>query len=453
MEYKYFKYKIKYLELKDNMIHQNNNHQIGGNKDKYLCNPDKEFKNICIKDTKGLYNSQNSCMNECEGKYINNQLISAKMKMETLQFQHLISDLIKDKVDVYIKGGNVLGLHLLKLIYDKYPGDNFEKYFNKFLELNLIRDWDFVGYTSKTIDKQYMKTMDKLARKHQLVSRAKTFILYQSNRGIKIDDQALFEISILDNENYSGMEHPSTTLKSKVNTNNLKYIFMLAKCFYSFKLNKKKIDMDLVKHIMKKIDFKIYPYLNGLYNMNNKTFDNGDLNVTLLKFIKYFSDKNMIGNRLNTQQFLISHIKEPNRMLYRLVEKNIPKTKKVTKFLKDNMIKVPTWLFDSDKVEQLINLFIEKLGKFIYSFYNTEYNQTNNMLKALNKVDMIFTNVKLTRIQEGIDKEEFKETGIKLIQLLFKDLYPAISSDILTIPDTNKLGKILKYLHRKNILK
>ena len=33
----------------------------------------------------------------------------------------------------------------------------------------------------------------------------------------------------------------------------------------------------------------------------------------------------MIGNSLNTQQFLISHIKEPNRMLYRLVEKNIPK--------------------------------------------------------------------------------------------------------------------------------
>ncbi len=106
MEYKYYKYKIKYLELLDNNIHKNI--QLGGAKDKFICNPTKEFKNICTKDSKGIYKSQEKCMNDCEGKYINEQLISSKMKMETLQFQHLIKDLIEEKLDVYIKGCNVL---------------------------------------------------------------------------------------------------------------------------------------------------------------------------------------------------------------------------------------------------------------------------------------------------------------------------------------------------------
>lgn len=454
MNYKYMKYKIKYLELLDSNIHSNN--QIGGDREKFKCDPTKEFKKICSKDITGLYNSMNGCINECEGKYINTQLISAKLKMETDQFKNFINELINNKTDVYIKGGTVLGLQILKLIYDKYPNDEFETHFNEFCKLELIRDWDFAAYVSKPINDEFKNKMDKLSRKHKLVSRAKLFILYQSNKAIKVDDQALFEISILDNENFSGMEYPSTTLKSRVTKHNLKYIFMMAKCFYSNKINGKKIDLDIVKHLIKKMDFIIYPFKNGLFNVSNKTFDKGGLSEDLLKFIHKFASTHKIANSMNTEQFLISHIKEPNRILYRLIDKNIPKTEKITKFLLSNKIvsNVPTWMFNVKEVNNVVNKFIESLNEMMCNIYDTNYENNNeSVLKALTKVDNIFEGVKLTKIQEGIDRNEIKEKGKEMIQKLFKNLYTKIPSEVLfNLPESNKIVKTLKYLHKKSIL-
>ena len=454
MNYKYMKYKIKYLELLDSNIHSNI--QTGGDKEKFKCDPTKEFKNICSKDTNGIYKSVNSCINDCEGKYINTQLIYAKLKMETDQFKNFISDLMKDKINVYIKGGTVLGLQILKLIYDKYPDSEFEKYFDEFCKLELIRDWDFVGYVSKPINDEFKNKITKLSEKHKLVSHAKTFILYQSNRAIKIDNQALFEISILDNEDYSGMEYPSTTLKSKVLKHNLKYIFMMAKCFYSNKINGKKIDLDIVKHLIKKMDFIIYPFKNGLFNVSNKTFDKGGLSEDLLKFIHKFASTHKIANSMNTEQFLISHIKEPNRILYRLIDKNIPKTEKITKFLLSNKIvsNIPTWMFNVKEVNNIINKFIEGLNEMICNIYDTNYENNNESIaKALNKVNDIFEGVKLSRIQEGVDRNEIREKGKEIIQKLFGAIYSKIPSDVLfNLPESNNVVKTLKYLHKKSIL-
>ena len=62
--------------------------------------------------------------------------------------------------------------------------------------------------------------------------------------------------------------------------------------------------MDVVKHILKNFKFKIYPYKNGLFNVDKQTFDDGDLNSTLLKFIKTFSSMNKI-HRIPCQYLLM----------------------------------------------------------------------------------------------------------------------------------------------------
>jgi len=57
-----------------------------------------------------------------------------------------------------------------------------------------------------------------------------------------MDDQALFEIAILENDNFIGLELPATTMKVKINRRNLFYVFMLAKYFYSYKIKNTPID-------------------------------------------------------------------------------------------------------------------------------------------------------------------------------------------------------------------
>jgi hypothetical protein len=209
------------------------------------------------------------------------------------------------------------------MIYDGSNNDEiFEKNFNKFVELNLIRDWDFACYTTKTIDEKYRDHLDKVASNHKLVPRAKTFILYQTKYPIKIKDQALFEIAILEKDNYIDLELPLTTMKVKVSHYNLLQIFMMAKLFSS----KDKIDINAVKHIIKDMKIIIPKHKDGLFDMDELYKD--ELSKEILDIITNFAKKD-----LNLQQFLITHIVEPNRLFYRFIEKNIPKVEKIKEFL------------------------------------------------------------------------------------------------------------------------
>jgi hypothetical protein len=175
---KYIKYKAKYLKLQE-AGGQNETKQNKQNKERHECKPENKYLDICIPNPKGQYKSKESCMNDCENKYINHQLIKAHIKGETLQFYLFIKDIIQnEKIDVYVKGGNVIGLAILKMIYNKYKNNDkeFKKCFDEFLKLNLIKDWDFASYTKNPITDEYRSKLDDIAEKYKLVPRAKTFI-------------------------------------------------------------------------------------------------------------------------------------------------------------------------------------------------------------------------------------------------------------------------------------
>ena len=267
----YDKYK-KMLILKDELQYINNmnkldiysnNSQIGGN---YNCNPTNKYSEICIENQNGKYKTKEGCINDCERQYIDNHLNMANLKNETTKFYKFIKDLInQEHMEVYIKGGNALGLKLLRLIYKKYSDSNeFDEIFNKFLDLKLIKDWDFAAYSKKEITPEYRKKLDKLAKKHKLSSRASTFILYQTHKPILIEGKALYEISILNKEDkdaYSKLEIPITTMKVKMSDFNIKYIFMFSKSFLV-----KQYDMDIIKKMLELMHITIHPHKSGMYN-------------------------------------------------------------------------------------------------------------------------------------------------------------------------------------------
>ena len=170
---------------------------------------------------------------------------------------------------------------------------------------------------------------------------------------------------------------------------------MLANCFYK----KTSFDIDFIKHAIKNIDFLIPKHKNGLYIMNE--IYSGDLSPELVTFIKNFAKSDM-----NLQQFLITHFIEPNRMFYRLLIKNIPKSDKINLFYQKNKLntKIPTWLIDSKYINNQIDLFnnekkisiIDPRKKFNnYSAYSYATFITPN----LNEVRNLYPNL------ENIDKE------------------------------------------------
>jgi hypothetical protein len=270
-----------------------------------------------------------------------------------------------------------------------------------------------------------------------MVPRAKTFILYQTKFPIRLEDQALFELAILENEDNINLELPMSTIKVKVNLKNLNHIFMLANCFYLYKNKNISIDIDFVKHAIKNIDFIIPKHKDGLYIMNK--IYTGDMSEELITFIKNFAKSD-----LNLQQFLITHFIEPQRMFYRLLMKNIPKSNKINLFYQENNLnkKTPTWLIDSKYINNQIQLFVENLSSYIYKIY---LKNESNPEKIITELDSFFEGVNLNRIQ--IEYNNINCTGKDLIKILFGRIYKNI-----LIKDTDSnLVKLLLFLNSKKI--
>jgi len=476
---KYVEYKTQYLSLKnDYKLH------IGGtNTDKFACDEKKKFAEICYETPNGIYKSKNSCINDCENKYINYQLMISNLKRETSKFYQFIKTLLDKKYDIYVKGGVVIGLKILKMLYEKYPNEKFDKYFMDFVNLDLIRDWDFACYTndsSLSNDAKFNKEMDKIASNFGMVRRGgKSLRLYQQKRPIMINKtDALFELAVWDQDVITNMEMPLTTMKIKINQYNLKYIFMFAKSFYTFKTTGEQIDLDIIKRMIPKINIIIDPHNNGFYAFPNKSFDDGGLSKPLLDIIKSYKK---YDERL--PQFLVTHIKEPNRLVFRLLEKNIPKTKKIIKFIKEHDLpKNQKWLLDLDLIEKVIKNITNDIGKHISSIYKNKSNEIQSkwkliepfindnsdltsestdtqytkylndyidvVLSTIKQIETFFDCVCLARIE--LNYNDIKDDGKELIKNMFKPLNDQIDAFTLQkLPNDIQTVKLLKFLNKE----
>ena len=454
---KYIKYKLKYCQLKkynsnNNLINIGSNNQttdyihnplFGG---KFTCKPDNTFTNICLEEDNGKYKTKESCINDCEGLFIRNELTKANIKHEADIFYYFIKQIIKEeKIKVYLKGGNVIGLKVLSMIYNKYKNNDkkFKECFDEFLKLDLIKDWDFSGYTGSEITKEYRDNLDKIAHKNRLVPRAKTFILYQTKKPILLEDKPLFEISILDNDTFSKLEIPLTTMKVQVHEYNLKYVFMFCKEFYMYKLKQEPFDFDVLKRLISKINVIIHPHEKGIYKVENN-FDKGKLNDNLINFINEYKKYNP-----NLPQFLATHIEDPYRMLYRLVSKNIKKNDKIKEFLhKELKINKVEWLFDSEWITKLINTFTSNLGDKIVKIYESDYKNSKDIIVSLSKVKEFLLEISFNRIK--IDYDTLQPDGLELLKNIFLKLIKSINKeDLLKIEIRDNFIDFIKFLGTK----
>lgn len=256
---------------------------------------------------------------------------------------------VKNDVKIYVKGGAVLGLQCLKLDESNAIAENFS---------GLIKDWDFVLITSNFYLHEDM-TMEGETIK---VMRYKT-----PSKRMMIGKDAFFEMSIR-NENYklSELELPLTSMKIEITTDNLDSLFILIESIY---LNKP--DLSLLNHI----DIIIDDYdSNGLFSVTN--IDDGGLSNDFIS---------LLGDNLNVRQFFISHMKEPDRLFYRLFEKNLPKALKIREKCKID------WLPNVNYINNIFDTFVNELNKHINMIYNKYYNDMKNEYDMIQETELNVT--------------------------------------------------------------
>lgn len=414
---------------------QNKNLTGGG----FLCNYKNNFSKLCYqKNGKTKYNTEVQCFKDCKVDFFKEQIKTNNIEGESIKFRKFIKHLInKENIDIYIRGGNALGLYVLKIILDNSKDDiTFLKNMEIFKKTELIKDWDFVSFTDHEINKEYMDYMEKKADEFRLVPRAKRFILYQTKRPILTHDKALYEISVFNKEKmvkYSDLEMPLSTIELPIDNNNILYIFYLSTIF---NLNNK-LDLDALKYILNKLDFIVYKSILGYYDITKDILDDGNLSFDMLKFIED------IDENLYKQQFLITHIKDPYRLCFRLQTKNLPKTEKIQNLFKELKINYSKfdWLLNLDDVNKLCLKFVNRLGeRLVFEYDKGGFKEVQGFL--LN-IDWVLSLVEYKKAKNSDSKYVNEMLNMLLLPLAGK----LSADDFITFKD-NKMIELINEIKK-----
>ena len=295
------------------------------------------------------------------------------MQEEFNEWKSYIKDiLINCQSDVYLKGGSVLGLKLLNLLVQKCDPHNFQYNFSLFKQElgRLIKDWDFVLISQCFIN--YNTNFSQEGKK-VIIIRYKD----ESNR-MMVNNETLIEMAIKNTyDPLSELEIPLTSMKINITLDRIEIIFSLIEKLY---LNHK-LDLEYLNYVFNILNIVIDDHdKNALFQVNN--LDNGNLSNTMLNCIKLASkdDKNI-------QQFLISHIKEPDRLFFRLFNKNIPKAIKIKEYFNnDDMQWLPTVDFINVIVDNFINILKDKVNNIYQNHYEIIKMDYNKLLDVEAKI-------------------------------------------------------------------
>jgi hypothetical protein len=392
---KYLKYKNKYLKLKE---------LIGGTK--YKCEETKRLKGqLCDESDEIGFDSKNECETFCLSSKLNGELDAWKSLIEWVYAN------IPD-IHIYCKGGSALGLVVLKALLDN--GYTDQKYQN-FIELNLIKDWDFTIINVNSIHQtQIIQKAEELGIQNQ----ASSFPVLRFKKGLIIGQDYLVELSMKESQYLNDLELPMTNLKFIVDPSNIDLFFEVVKIYAQvipfddsrLKDNLTKLLSTIVVNGVELVD----TINNGLYTIHSEAkLSVGKLSSEMLTLMDDLSlNSTDIINNFTIKQFLITQICEPDRLFSRFTGKNIPKAISIKKFYSNNSIAIPEWLIDNEAMDELdkkINLFLSKLNDYINRAFDTTVGTDLskvkvNLPKFYEIMNRLFEGINIARLTKEIAK-------------------------------------------------
>ena len=269
-----------------------------------------------------------------------------------------------ENLSLYLKGGSVIGIYLLKNI-------NFNLY-DAFNQLNLINDYDFILESSDPMVNQLGKEFGIFL----YVNTLKLQILrrYDSN---------LIELSICKKDDQ--LELPMTAMKCKITNDNYK-LFLL----FLYKLKYKFLTKEDLK-FLKDIYIHIPEHKNGI-------FINIESNIYLSNDIKNII--NHITTNKNEKQCLYHLVQNPSH-LSRLKWKNWDKSNKIKAFYHLYLNDLPSWLLN-DTIINLVDDFILHLNYLITNIYNKYKNDIMHYINIINIYEYDYSQCHDDRVKNSI---------------------------------------------------
>jgi hypothetical protein len=320
------------------------------------------------------------------------------------------SDIFRDAVKIYVKGGSVLGLYVLRLMFEQNERrerpEPVSMVLNNFYSLSLIKDWDFTILINDAVvernkpDHVYPVVEKKVCESgiygefinNYILDPSSSFsqqgnvicILRHNERLnpeddsvdpiplIKIGDDALLETSVsikqFNDEHLSELEIPMTSMLFELTPNNYLLFFDLVKHYYYLTLacvDKFKCSENHAQAIRdcvmdERLDILIASSENGLFDLSQpspRPIDYGTLVGTEMGYaISSFNASD------NVKQFLVSQLSQIDRLLLRMFSKNIPKSEKIKRVVGEKQ-----WLLEDKIIRDVFTNFMDHLLKECFS--------------------------------------------------------------------------------------
>jgi hypothetical protein len=146
----------------------------------------------------------------------------------------------------------------------------------------------------------------------------------------------------------------------------------------------------------------------------------------------------------NMPQFLVTHITDPTRLFFRIFSKNLPKMRKICRFLSDKGItkKTPEWVISADFLTGVIDTFVDDLSKHLVMLYDKE---------GMDAVQKFMDGVELNRISSNYSRTSME--GLEMAVRLFAPLYHIVGSNLGRMDgiDKHSVVKNLKFMESKDM--
>ena len=339
---KYLKYKTKYL----NLIRQN-----GGG---FKCDLTRKTKgDLCIEDE--------DPSNDRDKAYCENACSTEKLTGEITIWENYLRALLTDEHHIYAKGGSILGIIVLKDLLLNKPITH--ELINEYNEMNLIKDWDL---TVVNVTDEIKSSIKSKGIAYDILDEATAFPVLRYRDGILIANENLLELSIKTSENLSDLEVPLTAIKFELKLSNLSNFLNLIKLL--FNQNTIFDNIDEIKRTLELLDLTPtnIRFEDGFFTVLPEQFNDGGLSPELLSTIESSSSE------LSHRQFLVSQFKEPDRLIYRLLDKNLKKSNNIRNLYGRHGLSQPAFLINEEKIKTLITTFFTNLNIVI----NREFSKT-----------------------------------------------------------------------------
>lgn len=328
-----------------------------------------------------------------------------------------IRESILNQDQIYLKGGNALGLYLATIS----SNNNLIKLFN---------DWDFCSNTLTTNNNHIQKY-----------------------GGVSIDvyryDNQYIELSVTNNISQSEMELPLSMIKLEITTSNIDTIFEIIESMSkNINMTNSRIiySSDTLDRIMPKLlslsdCFNVPHSQKGLFDiMSENNIDKGidpisdsmyevfletSFQIEKLYQIKYY----------NVAQFLICHIRQPDRMFLRLPTKSIQKSIMMKTMGFDLEI-----MLDEGIIYQILNIFACKINQVLQTYCKDIITENLNnqqlrdqyyeIIKPGSKTDILFKNINIGRLSSL--HLEIKSAGFyDFVKKMFDPLRKSINTKLM----------------------